>query len=79
MCYTTVFFSCYISALEGQVLELPVLQVYFYLRGDERTDPGGSRVLGGLVHHPRLLHTPHSTRQGQVRICKLRTNVFSSS
>ena len=76
MCYTTVFFSCYISALEGQILELPVLQVYFHLRGDERTDPGGGRVLGGLVHHSRLLHTPHSTRQGQVRICKLQTNVF---
>lgn len=61
------FFSFFfLPAFEGQVLELPVLQIYIHFRSDECSDIGGGCILGRLVYHSRLLHPSDSAVQGQV-------------
>lgn len=56
----------FFPAFEGQVLELPVLQIYIHFRSDECSDTGGGCILGRLVHHSWLLHPSDSAIQGQV-------------
>lgn len=60
------FLSFFLPAFEGQVLELPVLQIYIHFRSDECSDIGGGCILGRLVHHSWLLHPSDSAVQGQV-------------
>lgn len=68
--FILLFFLFFLPAFEGQVLELPVLQIYIHFRSDECSDTGGGCVLGCLVHHSWLLHPSDSAIQGQVWICK---------
>lgn len=55
-----VLFALSFPAPEGQVLELCVLQVHLCVWRDECTDDGGGSLVGGLVHHARLLPSPRT-------------------
>ena len=64
-CGCKVFYFHFLSvAFEGQVLELPVLQVYLHIRRDERSDDGRGRSVGRMVHHSRIPSSPYPAVQG---------------
>ena len=52
------------TASKGQVLELPILQVYLCVWCDECPDNGGGGTVGCLVYCARFLPSPDTAVQG---------------